>query len=170
MEKNNFKSNVQKSFFLVIAIVLIAIFMFSDQVNKMQAIIESKQEDDDFSAIYNTDNIFKIISSTENIDIEPILLDFAQENNIALEIEYSGTIDIMEQLNSGAEYDAVWTSNSIWMYMLNDNVSTSDSKSTSINPVVFGITKSKAEELDLIGKEIYTKDIVNLIKERKIKI
>lgn len=170
MEKNNFKSNVQKSFFLVIAIVLIAIFMFSDQVNKMQAIIESKQEDDDFSAIYNTDNIFKIISSTENIDIEPILLNFAQENNIALEIEYSGTIDIMEQLNSGAEYDAVWTSNSIWMYMLNDNVSTSDSKSTSINPVVFGITKSKAEELDLIGKEIYTKDIVNLIKERKIKI
>ena len=50
----------------------------------------------------------------------------------------------MERLNSGEKYDAVWASNSMWLYML-DGVSTSNSKIISMNPVVFGIKKSKAE-------------------------
>ena len=66
----------------------------------------------------------------------------------------------MEKLNNGENYDAVWCSNSIWLYMLNDDISIKNSKSTSINPVVFGIEKSKAQELGFIGKEVYTKDIL----------
>lgn len=164
-------SNVKKSMFLIIVIVLAVIFMYSEQMNSMKAIVETRNNTSEQYAYYEDENTFKIISSTENVDLEIMLENFALDNNIDLDIEYAGTIEIMDKLNSGEEYDAVWTSNSIWMYMLNsDVVSTSDSKSTSINPVVFGITKSKAQELELIGKELYTKDIVNLIKERKIKI
>ena len=112
---------------------------------------------------------FKIISSTENKDLENIIKKYARENNIDLSIEYAGTIDIMDRLNSGEKFDAVWTSNSIWLYMLNNSSKVKNSKSTSINPVVFGIKKSKANELGFIGKDIYTKDILSAIKSKKLK-
>ena len=116
-----------------------------------------------------SDKTFKIISSTENKDIEETLKKYAKENQIDLQIDYAGTIEIMDKLNNGENYDAVWCSNSIWLYMLNDDISVKNSKSTSINPVVFGIKKSKAQELGFIDKEVYTKDILNAIKENKLK-
>ena len=112
---------------------------------------------------------FRLISSTENKDLEEIISNYARKNNIDLNIDYAGTIDIMDRLNNGEKYDAVWTSNSIWLYMLNNNVKLKNSKSTSINPVVFGIKKSKAKELGFIDKEIYTKDILSAIKSNKLK-
>ena len=116
-----------------------------------------------------SDKTFKIISSTENKDIEETLKKYAKENQIDLQIDYAGTIEIMDKLNNGENYDAVWCSNSIWLYMLNDSISVKNSKSTSINPVVFGIKKSKAQELGFIDKEVYTKDILNAIRENKLK-
>ena len=116
-----------------------------------------------------SDKTFKIISSTENKDIEETLKKYAKENQIDLQIDYAGTIEIMDKLNNGENYDAVWCSNSIWLYMLNDDISVKNSKSTSINPVVFGIKKSKAQELGFIDKEVYTKDILNAIRENKLK-
>lgn len=117
----------------------------------------------------NLNNTFRIISSTENKDLEPIIQDYARKNDIDLDVEYAGTIDIMDRLNNNEQFDAVWTSNSIWLYMLNNSSKVKNSKSTSINPVVFGIKKSKANELGFIGKEIYTKDILSAIKANKLK-
>ena len=110
-----------------------------------------------------------IISSTENKDLEEILMSYARKNGINLNIDYAGTIEIMDKLNRGDKYDAVWSSNSIWLYMLDSSVRTSNSKSTSINPVVFGIKKSKAQELGFIGNDVYTKDILQAIKDKKLK-
>ena len=121
-------SNLKKSSILlmllslfVIAFICFSINEFGDQINSVQ----------------NSNSQFKIISSTENKDIENIIKEYAKNNNININIEYAGTIDIMSKLNSGEKYDAVWASNSIWLYMLNDNVSVKNAKSTSINPVVF---------------------------------
>jgi len=113
-------------------------------------------------------NTFTMISSSENEDLDTELKAYAKSKGVTLQIDYAGTLDIMEKLNSGEKYDAVWASNSMWVYML-DNVSTSNSKSTSINPVVFGIKKSKAEEFGFLDKEIYTADIVNQIKVGNLK-
>lgn len=112
---------------------------------------------------------FKILSSTENKDLEEIVKNHADSKGIKVSIDYAGTLEIMEKLNNKEEYDAVWISNSIWLYMLDSSVSVSNAKSTSINPVVFGITKNKAEELGLIDNEVYTKDILQLIKDKKLK-
>ena len=112
---------------------------------------------------------FRLISSSENADLEQTLQVFARKNNIKLSIDYAGTIDIMEKLNSKEQYDAVWTSNSIWLYMLDKSVSVKNSKSTSINPVVFGIKKSIAKELGFIDKEVSTKDILTEIQNGKLK-
>lgn len=116
-----------------------------------------------------TKNTFNIIASQENEDLEEIIQNYAETKKYDINIEYAGTLDIMEKLNSGENYDAVWCSNSIWLYMLDDNVNISNSKYTSINPVVFGIKKSKAKELGFVNKTVKTQDIVNAISDGKLK-
>lgn len=151
-----------KTPFYVIIFILILIFfsMFSDNEVDRNAINK-----------YTTSNsrIFKIIASSENKDLEYVIKNYAKTKKYDIDIEYAGTLDIMQKLNSGKKYDAVWVSNSIWLYMLDDSVKISDSKYTSINPVIFGITKSKAEQLGFINKTVYTQDIVNAINEGKLK-
>ena len=53
--------------------------------------------------------------------------------------------------------------------MLDSSVSTSDSKSTSVTPIVVGIKKGKANELGLIDKPVKMKDLLELIKSGKLK-
>ena len=149
------------------ALIAIIIFIVISVFIGMNSEDEVKNKVNEFANPKS--NTFKIISSTENKDLENILKSYANKNDIDLDIEYTGTIDIMDRLNNGEKYDAVWTSNSIWLYMLDSKVKTSNSKSTSINPVVFGIKKSKAQELGFIGKEIYTKDILSAIQSKKLK-
>ncbi len=113
---------------------------------------------------------FRIISSQENKNLESVIKDYANKKGYDVEIEYAGTLDIVQKLNEGdKEYNAVWLSNSIWSYMLDSSVKLTDSKCTSINPVIFAIKKSKADELGFVGKTIYTKDIVKAISEGKLK-
>lgn len=116
-----------------------------------------------------TKKTLNIIASQENEDLEEVIQNYAKTKNYDINIEYAGTLDVMEKLNSGENYDAVWVSNSIWLYMLDDNVKVSNSKYTSINPIVFGIKKSKAKELGFTDKTIKTKDIVNAISSGKLK-
>ena len=117
--------------------------------------------------IYNN-STFKIISSQENKNLENIIKNYAYQKGYNVDIEYAGTLEIVQKLNNGESYDGVWLSNSIWGYML-DGVSLSNSKCTSINPVIFAIKKSKAEELGFVGKTVYTKDIVQAIADGKLK-
>ena len=130
---------------------------------------EEQRENGKWSSTFTKNNSLNIISSSENQDLEYIIKNFAYRKGLDINIEYAGTLDIMQKLNNGEEYDAVWLSNSIWMYMLDSNVKTSNSKCTSINPVVFGITKSKAEELGFVNNTVYTKDILEAITEGKLK-
>lgn len=142
---------------MIFAIMLLILVVSSTYENKEKTKNHSAKEE------------FKIISSTENKDLEKILLNYAKKEKINLKIEYSGTIDIMDKINSGEQYDAVWASNSIWLYMLENSSKIKNSKSISINPVVFGIKKSKASELGFIEKEVYTKDILQAIEQGKLK-
>ena len=117
---------------------------------------------------YN-DKVFKIISSQENKQSENFINEYAASKGYNIAIEYAGTLDIIEKLNNNEYYDAVWLSNSIWSYMLDSSVSLSNSKCTSINPIVFGIKRSKAEDLGFVGKEVYTKDLVQKIANGDLK-
>ena len=148
----------------IIAVFVFIAFIFVIGINAQKDIEKAVKE-----TAPSSSRDFRIISSTENKDLEDVIRNYARKNFINIDIEYAGTIDIMDRLNNGEEYDAVWTSNSIWLYMLNNNIKLKNSKSTSINPVVFGIKKSKAKELGFIDKEIYTKDILSAIKSNKLK-
>lgn len=156
----------QRGITVVATVVIIFVILF---IIGIGISIQDEIEDGIRSIGTNNSSDFRIISSTENKDLEPIIQNFARKNNIELDVEYAGTIDIMDKLNNNEKYDAVWTSNSIWLYMLNNSSKLKNSKSTSINPVVFGIKKSKANELGFVGKEVYTKDILSAIKANKLK-
>lgn len=154
----NSKRAIKFSYFVLAMIVILIIFEFNNNSNN--SLIDKHN-------MVSNNKSFKMIVSSENEDLGQLLTEFSTNKNVNLEIEYAGTLDIMEKLNSGEYFDAVWASNSIWLYML-ENVSVSNSKSTSINPVVFAIKKSKAQSLGFINKSIYTEDIVNCIKEGKL--
>ena len=116
-----------------------------------------------------TNKTFRIIASSENKDFDNVIKNYANKKGYDIDIEYAGTLDIMQKLNEGEQYDAVWISNSIWLYMLDSKVKVTDSKYTSINPVIFGIKKSKAQELGLIKDTVYTQDIVDVISDGRLK-
>lgn len=116
---------------------------------------------------YRSDT-FSIITTPENKVLENTIKEYADDKDIKVAIEYKDNLEIVDALNSGEKYDAIWTSNSIWLDMLDSSVRTSNLKSTSITPIVFGVKKSKAEELNLIGKDVTMNDLLNLIKDGKL--
>ena len=118
----------------------------------------------------SSNKTFYILASQENEALQGIIEKYARTQGYNVNFVYQGTLEIMNTLNNNSSnYDAVWLSNSIWGYMLNSYVNLSNSKCTSINPVIFGIKKSKAEELGFVKKEIYTKDILDAISNKKLK-
>ena len=123
----------------------------------------------DGESIFTRDT-FHILASTSTRMMNSDLKKFAKKNKIDLEIDYYGDLEIVKILNdSSKNYDAVWLSNSLWLYQLDNTNLASDSKSIVMNPVVMGIKKSKAQELGLIGRDIYNKDLLNAIQSGKLK-
>ncbi len=142
----------------VIVVCLILFFIFNSSA--VEDIIVSKK----------TAETLRILSSYENSVVEEEVREYAKSIDKKVEFIYMGDLDIVDELDRNSkEYDAVWISNSMWLYLLDNSSLTSNSKSISISPVVFGITNSKATELGLKDKKVTNTDILNLIKEKKIK-
>ena len=134
MEKK--KIGFGKIFAIIIAIYVIYA-MFNTAVEK---------EKKDNPVTYN-DKVFSLITTPENKVLEDMINKFARKNTIDLSITYADNLDIVDRLNQGEKYDAVWASNSIWLDMLDSNkVSTSDSKSTSVTPIVIGIKNNNKKK------------------------
>ena len=83
-----------KTSFYVILFILILIFfsMFSNNEDGTNAINK-----------YTTSNskTFKIIASSENKDLEYVIKNYAKTKKYDIDIEYAGTLDIMQKLNGG---------------------------------------------------------------------
>ena len=118
----------------------------------------------------NDDKVFRIIASTSTDKMDNELIKYGKKKGIKVEIEHYGDLEIVDILNTNSKpYDAVWISNSLWLYMLDNSYLTTDSKSIVIDPVVMAIEKSKALELGFTNKDVYNKDILAAIKSGKLK-
>jgi len=168
------EGNKRVSVLFIFLIVLIIVFIanivnsFKKPESENKAIEKNILNDNNQIAGEISD--FKIISSSENEEMEHFFTEYAKLQDIDLEIEYAENKDIVEMLNSGEKYDAVWMSDSIWLNMLEDTVHIEDSKSTSVNPIVLAIKKDIVEELNLNENDIYSKDIIEKIKEGSLSI
>ena len=118
MEQKKNNSWLAISFFIIIMFIIIVANTGSNNNTGKK-----------ISALKNTynSNTLNIISGSENKDLEEIVMAYANSKGYKVNIEYAGSLDIMQKLNSGAQYDAVWLSNSIWMYML-DSIKVSKKK------------------------------------------
>jgi len=107
----------------------------------------------------------RILCSPENKELEPILNDFAKEQNARFDISYAGALDIIQKLNSSeaSNYDAVWLSNSIWTSRLKNSSILKNGKSIFISPVVFAIDRAEGEKLNLIGRDVTLREIMQAI-------
>ena len=144
---------------IIIAVVVLLIFYLIGSFNKNKSIINTLNGND-----------FRIIASTSTRSMESDLKKFGRKQGINIDIDYYGDLEIVDILNDdSSNYDAVWISNSIWLYMLSNSYLVTDSKSILIDPVVMGIKKSRAEELGLTNGDIYNKDLLNAIREQKLK-
>ncbi len=154
--------NKQKkpNLFVIIVLIFVGILIIKS--------FNSDDENDYFS--FNNNNDFSIIASSENKILDKTIKSFGKANNISIKTTYTDTLDVIDRLNSGEKYDAILISNSIWLSMLDSSkVRTSNLRSTSITPVIFGIKESKARELGFVGKKVYTKDLLNKIKSGSLK-
>lgn len=146
-------NNKNKILFIALVVTFLFVCIVGDMLsNKMIEVVESKR--------------LNILASSSMKPLENKIYKKGYEINFT----YMGDIDIVDELNTNAKsYDGVWISNSMWLYMLENQYLTSNSKSIAISPIVLGIRKSKAKSLNLIGKELTNDDIVTLVKNKKIK-
>jgi len=150
--------------FIVCVIIVYAI------INVFKGLGNSSIEIDNDNNITQSPNTLYILSSYENKNVEDEVEKYARSIGKKVHFDYMGDLDIIDELNYNSKnYDAVWLSNSMWLYMLDNPYLASDSKSISVSPVVFGIRKSKAEELGLTNGDVTNDKILNLIKEKQIK-
>lgn len=103
-----------------------------------------------------------IVSGSENSTLEPLIQQWAQENNTTVDITYLGSLDIGRMLRTGSiTYDAVWPANRLWLDYGDVNNLVGSEQSIMRSPVVFGIKRSVAEELGWIDRDVFMEDILN---------
>ncbi len=154
MKKNNNKKN---NWFLYLIIIFVFILIMKNCDAEKPNLPEYDEK------------TFYIISSSENKILDSSLKEYAKSKHYDISITYADTLEIIDRLNSGEKYDAVFMSNSLWLSLLDSSkVKTSLLRSTSITPIIFGIKNSKAEELGFKNKKIYTKDILDKIKSGQL--
>ena len=125
----------------------------------------SEQPDDSAFSAGNSGTIIRILSGSENQELEDIISDCAAQAGVRVEMDYKGSVDIMRELQGGAEdYDAVWPASSIWVSMGDDHHLIKHSQSISITPVVFGIRQSLARDLGFTEGDVSVKDILTVIQ------
>lgn len=90
----------------------------------------------------------RILSGSENRELEQILEACEKETGVDIQMTYQGSVDIMRTLQAGAEgYDGVWPASSLWISLGDEGKIVKHAQSISTTPVVFGIRESLAREL-----------------------
>lgn len=121
-----------------------------------------------FENIGDKDNKFTILSSSENKDLEQMVMKFAKSNKIDLQFKYTGSLNIPNMIKSSQEdYDAIWSSNSIWNASISNSV-IKNSKSISVNPVIFAVKESKYKELGFDSDTVVI-DLVRSVEAGNLK-
>ncbi|MCH9275945.1 substrate-binding domain-containing protein [Bifidobacterium amazonense] len=116
-----------------------------------------------------------IASGSENKEVADAIQKAVDDSGVAVTMNYMGSLDIMGALKNGGDtYDAVWPASSMWISMGDTKHIVKDAASTSTTPIVFGIAKSKAEQLgwaDSSGKtqSVKTADILAAVSSGKLK-
>jgi Ca-activated chloride channel homolog len=86
-----------------------------------------------------------VLAGSELKDIEPLLDEIERNTGVRLQMEYSGTLNGVEALLDGADYDLAWFSHAKYLDLLQSgrNIVVTQEK-TMLSPVVLGVKESIA--------------------------
>ncbi|MBR1884324.1 MAG: VWA domain-containing protein [Clostridia bacterium] len=147
---------------IILCIIIYLVYSF------ISSGVESLKESGININLFENDSKLRIIATDEAKGVCELIEKYAKSKNYDISVEYAGSIEIIDKLNQGEKFDSVLLSNSIWTAML-DTVKLSDYDTVSIDPVVFGVRKSKAKELGLIKENLMLEDIVKVISDGSLK-
>ncbi|GAA5165577.1 VWA domain-containing protein [Viridibacterium curvum] len=89
-----------------------------------------------------------VLAGSELKDIEPLLPQIEAATGLKLKLQYAGTLDAVEQLQSGAQFDFAWlASNRYALLTPAVKARVLASERTMISPVVLGVKADKARAL-----------------------
>ncbi len=113
---------------------------------------------------FSPDTPLSIVAGSENRALEPLILNWAARNNVAVTMTYLGSVDISRELAKGPDgaFDAVWPANALWIQLGDSHRVTKHSRSILRSPVVLGLRLSIARQLGWIGREDVT---IQMIEE-----
>jgi Ca-activated chloride channel family protein len=104
---------------------------------------------------------FTVLAGSELKDVETQLSeDIRKATGVKLHFTYAGTLDAIDRLNAGENFDAVWVSHGKYLAMnpaLKQRLLAQDK--VMLSPVVLGVKASKARELGWDKNEPTWKDI-----------
>ena len=118
------------------------------------------------SATERFSNQFTILAGSELKDIEKGLKDdIRAATGLDLGFTYSGTLDAIDRLAAGGQFDALWVSHGKYLAM-NDVLKgrIAAQEKTMLSPVILGLKTSKAHELGWDTQEPTWKDIADAAK------
>ena len=102
-----------------------------------------------------------IVSGSENETLEPIIQEWAKQNNASVDMTYLGSVDISRMLQTGAvAYDAVWPANALWLAFGDEQNIVQHEQSIMRSPVVFAVKRSVANRLGWIDADVTMQDIL----------
>lgn len=112
----------------------------------------------------------RVLSASENQTLEPIIKQFASDNNVNISLNYEGSVDIKLALQDGAAgADAVWPANSLWVTIGDTRHLVKDQQSIMRSPIVLAVKKSVARNLGWIGHPVRVEDILAAAEAGKLR-
>jgi Ca-activated chloride channel family protein len=117
----------------------------------------------------NSANTLTVLAGSELKDIEPLLPQIEKATGIKLQLNYAGTLEAVERLQSGEGTDLAWVANNHYaMLVPGAKARILASERTMLTPVVLGLKESKARELGWVNNPNVTwKDIASAAEKGK---
>lgn len=115
------------------------------------------------------ENAFSILAGSELKDVETGLgSDIQRATGVELAFSYSGTLDALDRLGAGEQFDALWVSHGKYLAM-NDVLKGRivAQEKTMLSPVILGLKASKAHALGWDSQDPTWKDIADAAKAGK---
>ncbi|THB66853.1 MAG: VWA domain-containing protein [Desulfovibrio sp.] len=118
----------------------------------------------------NADDPLRIVAGSESKEIEHIIMAWADDNNLAVEMHYKGSVDMMLDMQQESfAFDAVLPANSMWIRLGDAELHrVKDEASIMRSPVVLGVKKSIAEQLGWVGTEVSVNDLLEAVRSGQL--
>jgi len=111
-----------------------------------------------------------IVAGSECKALQPLFDQFQSEHNVHLSLQYTGSLDISQDLDSdNPPADAYMPSNTLWITLGDTHKHVKDVKSIARTYVVFGIKEPVAKSLGWEGRKVTVSDILQEAQAGKLR-